>query len=39
VFIWLSAVQPRSAGALTAVGFGLFYTLAFALFTTLHPLF
>jgi hypothetical protein len=38
-FLWLASFQTRYAGTLTAVGFALVYTLALALFTTIHPLF
>jgi hypothetical protein len=39
VFIWLSSQPSQFVGTLTIVGFAMFYTLALALFTTLHPLF
>jgi hypothetical protein len=38
-FLWLASMRSRFAGSLVVVGFALFYTLGFALFTTLHPLF
>jgi hypothetical protein len=39
VFIWLASRPSQFLGTLTIVVFALFYTLALALFTTLHPLF
>lgn len=39
VFIWLAGVRSRFAATSIVVVFALFYTLAFALFTTLHPIF
>src|SRR5262249_9085779 len=38
-FIWLASIRSRAAGAALVVMFALFYTLALALFTTIHPLF
>jgi hypothetical protein len=39
VFIWLASRPSQFLGTLTIVVFALFYTLALALYTTLHPLF
>ena len=39
VFIWLASRPSRFFGNMTVVMFAMFYTLALALFTTLHPLF
>jgi len=39
VFIWLASRSSPFVGTLTIVVFAMFYTLALALFTTLHPLF
>ena len=39
VFIWLASRPSQFFGTLTIVVFAMFYTLALALFTTLHPLF
>lgn len=38
-FIWLASLRTPFAGTPLIVGFTLFYTLALALFTTIHPLF
>jgi hypothetical protein len=39
VFIWLASRPSQFVGTLTIVVFAMCYTLALALFTTLHPLF
>ncbi len=39
VFIWLASRPSQFFGTLTIVVFAMLYTLALALFTTLHPLF
>jgi hypothetical protein len=38
-FIWLASLRSSLAGTPVVVLFALFYTLALALFTTIHPLF
>ncbi len=38
-FIWLASIKSRHAGTALVVVFAMFYTLALALFTTIHPLF
>lgn len=38
-FIWLASIRSRSISTALIVFFALFYTLALALFTTIHPLF
>ena len=38
-FIWLASLRSPAAGTPLVVVFALFYTLALALFTTIHPLF
>jgi hypothetical protein len=38
-FIWLGSIRSRAVAASVLVVFALFYTLALALFATLHPLF
>jgi hypothetical protein len=38
-FIWLASLRPAVAGTPLVVVFAMFYTLALALFTTIHPLF
>jgi hypothetical protein len=38
-FIWIASWRSRDAGTTLLVVFALFYTLAIALFTTIHPLF
>ena len=38
-FIWLASWKGRVAATALVVGFAVFYTLALALFTTIHPLF
>jgi Mannosyltransferase (PIG-V) len=39
VFLWLASRQWKFAGTVVLTGFAMLYTLALALFTTLHPLF
>jgi hypothetical protein len=39
MFIWVASWRSRFFGEAVLVGFALFYTLALALFTTIHPLF
>jgi hypothetical protein len=38
-FLWLATIRSRIASTALIVVFALFYTLALALFTTIHPLF
>jgi hypothetical protein len=38
-FIWLASLRSRAVGTAIVVVFAMFYTLALALFTTLHPIF
>jgi hypothetical protein len=38
-FIWLATIQSRTIATAIVVMFSLFYTLALALFTTMHPVF
>ena len=38
-FIWLATIRSRSVATAVVVTFALFYTLALALFTTIHPLY
>jgi hypothetical protein len=39
VFIWLASIRSRSLQTILIVSFAMLYTLALALFTTIHPLF
>jgi hypothetical protein len=38
-FLWLGSLRSRAVGAALIVCFALFYTLALALFATIHPLY
>jgi len=39
VFIWLASIRSRSLQTILIVSFAMLYTLALALFTTIHPIF
>jgi hypothetical protein len=38
-FLWLASLRSRPFGTALIVVFALFYTLALALFATIHPMF